>query len=259
MSHACAQHGLSHTSAARAASRRPSLRSQRRSLSCCAATSSGEDTLSARLAASINTPLAALTLPARVALGALSGLSDTTGLQGAVTRLSSATPDTLLSTLDTELALLDERGADALRQVLPQELSLLLGVTGHRAPTGQTEEGERSRANPRATYSAGPPVVQARFAGGVTDNLVGSEVEALLRELRAAREALSAAAAPGAGSMRAMGARNAAQRLQRHLSELDTSDEWVNSVSDAQDAAALRAVLVQLRDASQQLIDACGT
>ena len=221
-----------------AAARPPRARCHR----CGAAADSG-DRLTSRLAADLS-PLDAVALPGRIALGALSGLGDAAAVVSAAERFLGAKPDTLLETLDRELAILDTRGAQALS-------GLLSGSAPAAQAAGDSEPVARSS---RATVSAGPPQVQARFQGGVADNRAGSEVEALLRELRAAREALNTAAAPGAGSLKQLAARTATQRLQRHLRELDAEGgDWLNAVGSADDAAALRDVLAQLRALSDEL------
>ena len=202
------------------------------------------DRLSTRLSADLS-PLDAVALPGRIALGALSGLGDAAAVVSAAERLLAVKPETLLDTLDRELAILVARGSQALA-------GLLSGSSpGAQAPEG----GEQVARSSRATVSAGPPQVQARFQGGVADNRAGSEVEALLRELRAAREAVSAAASPGAGSLKKLAASTATQRLQRHLRELDAEgDAWLQALgSSSEDAAALRDVLVQLRSLTDAL------
>jgi hypothetical protein len=233
-------------------------------------------TLSSRLAAAPS-PLSAVAVPARLALGALSSLEDVPALAERLlsSASGSASPDALLGVLDAELAVLEERGAAAEGQLygaLPQPLAALVpppppGLAGGSVgpgrgavgwgPFAEEEEESSQRRNPRATYSAGPPVVTARFAGGVADNRAGSEAEALLRELRAAREALAASRAPGAGSLKALAARTAAQRLHRHAAELQAEGTaWLDDVSQAGDAAAMRAVLAELQQVAQGLADA---
>jgi hypothetical protein len=230
---------LHHLAPAASSARPPRARCHR----CGAA--ADPDRLSTKLAADLS-PLDAVALPGRIAIGALSGLGDAAAVVSAAERFLGAKPDTLLDTLDRELAILDARGSQALA-------GLLSGAAPGAQAAGDSEPVTATRSS-RATVSAGPPQVQARFQGGVANNRAGSEVEALLRELRAAREALNAAAAPGAGSLKLLAASTATQRLQRHLRELDAEGgDWLNAVGSADDAAALRDVLGQLRALSDEL------
>jgi len=126
----------------------------------------------------------------------------------------------------------------ALRGSLPAPLAQLLPPP--LPPPAR--ESVRERAPSAATFSPGPPLQAAVFAGGVASNVAGSEVEAFAREVRALAAAQAAARA-GGGSLAALRARKAAARLRAHLGEAGSGFG-----EGLPEEAALQAALKELEE-----------
>ena len=203
-------------------------------------------TLSSRAASASG--VEALALPGRVALGALlslPGALSTADLAQVARRASSLSWQALLADADVELAALAQRGVEAeeeLRSALPPQLAAFL-------PPPPVPLPPRAPNPMGATYSPGPPVVSARFEGGVGVNRVGSEAERLLGSISQLRQALAAARTDG-GALKVLAARRAKESLQRQLGEL--SEDVVEGVS-LEDAATLSSVLQEARQLSEAL------
>ena len=235
---------------------RAAARARRSSRLACASASEGWrapeppaplPTLSSRAASASG--VEALALPGRVALGALlslPGALSTADPAQLARRASSLSWQALLANADVELAALAQKGVEAeeaLRAVLPPQLAALL-------PPPPVPLPPRAPNPMGATYSPGPPVVSARFEGGVGVNRAGSEAERLLGSISQLRQTLAAARTDG-GALKVLAARRAKESLQRQLSEL--SEDGAEGVSPPEDAATLSQVLQEARQLSEAL------